>query len=165
MWVDREGNTVTESQLTILKAAECAPDTVAVSRLESHHELVRKALELAASEEKSRGGALGRPSGARFRSYERLKKYATDVRGTLFDTIELDKTVNDIYRFPLQQSATDQLNRQMKNSGELQQLAQLAMALREEGRLCLVHEEGEEQEPRIICSLGLSDSANGGGLS
>ena len=54
------------------------------------------------------------------------------------------------------QSATDQLNRQMKNSNDSQQLAQLAIALREEGRLCLVREEAEASEPRIICSLGLS---------
>jgi superfamily II DNA or RNA helicase len=164
VWMDRNGNAVTESQLTILKAAECGPDTVAVPRLESHHELVRRAVELAAAEEKTRGGSLGRPSGARFRSYERLKKYAADVRGTLFDTIELQKAIDEIYRFPLQQSATDQLNRQMKNSSDIQQLAQLAMALREEGRLCLVQEEAVSQEPRIICSLGLSESVNGGSL-
>jgi Helicase conserved C-terminal domain len=164
VWMDGDGNAVTESQLTILKAAECGPDTVAVPRLETHHELVRRAIELAASEEKTRGGSLGRPSGARFRAYERLKKYAMDARGTLFDTIELQKTVDEIYRFPLQQSATDQLNRQMKTSNDVQQLAQLAMALREEGRLCLVQEEAVAQEPRIICSLGLSGSWSGGGL-
>jgi hypothetical protein len=164
VWMDRSGNTVTESQLAILKAAACGPDTVAPPRLESHHELVRRAVELAASEETSRGGALGRPSGARFRTYERLKNYALSVYGTLFDTVELRKTIDEIYRFPLQQSATDQLNRQMKNSNDVQQLAQLAMALREEGRLCLVTEEPVAQEPRIICSLGLSAQGNGGSL-
>jgi len=164
VWMDRDGNAATESQLAILKAAECGPDTAAAPRLEAHHELVRRAAELAASEEKSRGGALGRPSGARFRSYERLKKYAWEVRGTLFDTIDLQKAIDEIYRFPLQQSATDQLNRQMKNSSDLQQLAQLAMALREEGRLCLVTEEAAPQERRIICSLGLSAAVQNGGL-
>ena len=53
----------------------------------------------------------------------------------------------------------------MKNSSDIQQLAQLAMALREEGRLCLVQEEAADQEPRIICSLGLSASVNGGGIN
>jgi hypothetical protein len=51
----------------------------------------------------------------------------------------------------------------MKNSSDTRQLAELAMALREEGRLCLVQEEVAVQEPRIICSLGLSGSASGGG--
>ena len=32
-------------------------------------------------EEKSIGGQLGRPSGARFRVYERLKTYSTHVEG------------------------------------------------------------------------------------
>ena len=68
------------------------------------------------------GGALGRPSGARFRTYERLMKYGLEVYGTLFDTIELRKTIDEIYRFPLQQMAIDQLNRQMKSSSDIQQL-------------------------------------------
>jgi len=165
VWMDRAGSAVTESQLTILKAAECAPDTLALPRLESHHELVQRAVELAASEEKTRGGSLGRPSGARFRTYERLKKYAVDVRGSLFDTAELQKTIDEIYRFPLQQSATDQLNRLMKNSSDSQQLANLAVALREEGRLCLVQEEAVPQEPMIICSLGLSEPVSGGSVN
>jgi hypothetical protein len=29
------------------------------------------------------------------------------------------------------------------------------MELREEGRLCIINEEDESQEPRVICSLGL----------
>ena len=37
-------------------------------------------------EEKQVGGQLGRPSGARFRTYERLKRYAEEVKDTLFDT-------------------------------------------------------------------------------
>jgi superfamily II DNA or RNA helicase len=162
IWIDRDGNAATESQLAILKAAKCDPDTPALPRLESHHELVRRAVELSATEERSSVGALGRPSGARFRAYERLKNYAIDLSGTLFDTIELRKAVDEIYRFPLQQSATDQLNRQMKNSSDTRQLAELAMALREEGRLCLVQEQVAQQEPSIICSLGLSGSVNGG---
>jgi hypothetical protein len=118
-------------------------------------EIVQRAVELAAEEEKALGGSLGRPTGARFRTYERLKKYVAEVRGTLFDTLELQRTIDEIYRFPLQQSAIDQLNRLMKHSNDLQQLAQLAVVLREEGRFCIVHDEQAGQEPRIICSLGL----------
>jgi len=33
---------------------------------------------------------------------------------------------------------------------------QLVIALRDEDRLCLIHEEdGESHEPKIICSMGL----------
>ncbi|MGH8583234.1 MAG: helicase-related protein, partial [Gammaproteobacteria bacterium] len=105
-WLDTNGNPVTESQFEILKAAECSPDTPALLRQENHHDLVRKAVELIAAEEKSVGGLLGRPSGARFRSYERLKRYAEQVEGTLFESPELSKAIEEIYRFPLRQSAT-----------------------------------------------------------
>ena len=40
-WVDRNGQSVTESQFAILQAAECAPDTPALPRDEAHHELVQ----------------------------------------------------------------------------------------------------------------------------
>ena len=53
------------------------------------------------------GGQLGRPSGARFRTYERLKRYAEQIKGMLFDTPQLAKTIEEIYRFPLRQSATE----------------------------------------------------------
>ena len=85
-WVDRDGNSVTESQFEILRVAECLPDQPALPRHDAHHDLVRKAADLIAQEEKQVGGQLGRPSGARFRTYERLKSYADSVEGTLFDT-------------------------------------------------------------------------------
>jgi hypothetical protein len=36
------------------------------------------------------------------------------------------------------------------------------MALREEDRLCLVHEEEQSAEPLIICSLGLAPAETPG---
>ena len=154
-WVDKEGKGVTESQFAILKVAECKPDTPAVPRDEKHHEMVHKGVELIIAEEKLVGGQLGRPSGARFRTYERLKRYADEVKGTLFESQELLKAIDDIYRFPLRQTATDTLNRQLRSGISDEALAQMVIALREEGRLCIIHEEEQTQEPRIICSMGL----------
>jgi hypothetical protein len=155
-WINRDGNSVTQSQLAILKAAECLPDTSALPRQEKHHELVQAGVRHMVKEEKSIGGQLGRPSGARFRVYERLKTYLTHIQGTLFATQELTKAVDDIYRYPLQQVAADTLNRQLRTATTDQQLADLVVALRGEGRLCRIEEEVETQEPQIICSLGLS---------
>jgi superfamily II DNA or RNA helicase len=157
-WLDKSGTPVTESQFTILKAAECSPDTPALPRHTNHHELVRKAVEHIAAEEKVAGGQLGRPSGARFRTYERLKRYADAVKGTLFDTLQLRRAIEDIYNFPLRQLAVDLLNRQLRHGISDEDLAERVVELREEGRLCIVHEEEESQEPRIICSLGLRSS-------
>jgi superfamily II DNA or RNA helicase len=154
-WLDADGNSITQSQLEILKAAECKPGTPAFERLEQHHDLVGKAVRLIFEEEKTVGGQLGRPSGARFRTYERLKHYAAEVQGTLFDTRELTAAIDDIYRYPLRPTAADTLNRQLRAGISDAQLVDLVVALRDEGRLVLEQQEVEEQEPEIICSLGL----------
>jgi hypothetical protein len=118
--------------------------------------MVRKGVELMVAEERSVGGQLGRPSSARFRTYERLKDYAQKVEGTLFESQELLRSIDDIYRHPLRQSAIDTLNRQLRSGISNETLAQLVIALGDEDRLCLIHEEdGESHEPKIIYSMGL----------
>lgn len=158
-WVDKDGKGVTESQLTILKAAECAPDTPTLPRHDNHHDLVANGVSLIVEEEKSVGGQLGRPSGARFRTYERLKRYAEDIKDTLFGKSEfsdwLRRAIEEIYKYPLLQTAIDSLNRQLKSGIDDQSLAELVVNLREDGRLCRITEEQESGEPQIICSLGL----------
>ncbi len=158
-WVDRNGQSITESQFAILKAAACEPNTPALPRRPDHHLLVRKGVESIAVEEKTVGGQLGRPSGARFRTYERLKRYAEKVQGTLFDSQSLRRAIEDIYNFPLRQVAVDTLNRQLRSGIQDDELARRVVELREEGRLCVIHEEDETQEPHIICSLGLAPPA------
>jgi Helicase conserved C-terminal domain/PLD-like domain len=158
-WIDKDGKSVTESQFAILKAAECAPDTPPIPRNENHHELVHKGVEWIVKEEKSIGGQLGRPSGARFRTYERLKRYAENIKGTLWSNSEtgknLNKAIEEIYRYPLRQTAVDTLNRQLRSGIADGNLAELVVSLRDEGRLCVIDEAGQTQEPQIICSMGL----------
>jgi hypothetical protein len=154
-WIDRDGRPVTQSQLAILRAAECAPNTPAMPRHLEHHMLVRYGVEHLAQVEKETGGQLGRPSGARFRTYERLKSYATALKGTLFASEELERAIQDVYRYPLRQSAVDTLNRQLKSGVSDDALAELVMTLRAEDRLSLIHDDEQQQEPQIICSLGL----------
>ena len=154
-WVDRDGESVTESQFAILQAAECNSDTPTLPPLEEHHQLVKRGTELIVAEERSVGGGLGRPSGARFRTYKRLTQYAEEVQEMLFNTQELRRAIDDIYRYPLRQSATDTLNRQLRSNISDRGLAELVIDLRNEDRLCIVQEEEQTQEPQIICSLGL----------
>lgn len=155
-WINREGKSITQSQFEILRMARCEPETKAIPRDSQHHDLVQEGAELIAEEEKSAGGQLGRPSGARFRTYERLKRYAKEM--PLLVTPDLHKAIDQIYRYPLRQSAVDRLNRSLKSGIDDQQLAELVIALYLDDRLGLVHEEGETQEPQIICSLGLFQS-------
>lgn len=154
-WVDAKGNSVTESPLAILRAAACTADTPAVPKAENHHEIVRIGVERMVEEESRIGGRLGRPSGARSRTYDRLKAYGDKVKGSLFDTNELLRTMEDVYRYPLRQSATDTLNRKLKAGITDEDLAELCIALRNEGRLSIIEDDPEHQEPRIICSMGL----------
>jgi len=160
-WVDKEGKSVTQSQLRILEVARCKPETPAIPRHELHHGLVETAVKQVTADEKLVGGQLGRPSGARFRTYERLKRYATEIKGTLFDREELTKAIDEIYRYPLRQSAIDTLNRQLKSGISDETLAELVCALRAEDRLCVINEEETEAEPRIICSMGLFSPTGG----
>ena len=154
-WVDQGGNSVTESQFAILKAAECAPNEPGLPRHEEHHEMVASGVKLIVETERSVGGQLGRPSGARFRTYDRLKAYLASVRNTLFATPELIKAFEDIYKYPLLRSATDILNRQLKGGITDPALAELVVSLRQDGRLCRVTEDAQTTEPQVICSMGL----------
>lgn len=154
-WIDRNGRSVSESQFEILRVAKCSPDTPALPRSQTHHKLVRDVTEFVSSEEKQIGGQLGRPSGARFRTYERLKNYSENIKNTLFDTQPLRRAIQDIYRYPLLQSAVTTLNRQLQSGVSDENLAALVVALRSEERLCVIQEENENRQPQIICSLGL----------
>lgn len=154
VWVDEKGESVTESQLAILKAAECGPDTPPLERRPDHHQLVQKGTALIIAEERSTSGALGRPNSARARVYERLKSYIEKM--PLFASEELRAAVNEIYHYPLREAARDTLNRQLRSQINDERLVELVLALRSEDRLCVISDEGSKrQEPVILCSLGL----------
>ena len=160
-WIDAKGRSVTESQTAILKAAECVPGTPAVERHVNHHELVATGVKLIVETEKTAGGQLGRPGGARFRTYERLKAYLAELKGTLVALPDLGKALEEVYKYPLLQSAVDALNRQLKSGIGDPDLAELVLGLRRDGRLCRVAEDAGGKEPHVICSLGLREGGRG----
>lgn len=161
-WIDEQGQSVTQSQLTILKAAACAANTEALPRSERHHELTAAGMQHILDEEKSWGGALGRPSGARFKAYERLKRYREKLGNSrdLFITEtylrDIEAVMEVLYRFPLCQTAMDTLHRQIKAGVDDYKLAELLLGLREDGRLCVVEDDPLPREPKLICTLGLA---------
>ena len=155
-WVDKRGEIISESQSEILRAVKCDPDTPALPRRADHHRLVKRAVEHIIEEEKSVGGQLGKPSGARFKTYERLKRYIEDTKDAVYvDSAKLEKALYDIYQFPLRPSATDALNRQLRSGISDMKLAELVIDRRKDGRLCQVEKEQVTGEPEIICSMGL----------
>lgn len=154
-WVDPQGEAVTESQFTILRAAECRPIEPALPRAENHHELVAVGLKLAVMQDKAVGGGLGRPSSPRRRSYDRLKEFSRSLRSTLFADDELDRALDDIYNHPLLESAADTLNRLMRGGVKDEQLADAVKSMREEGQLTYTPDEAAQREPKVVCSMGL----------
>ena len=78
----------------------------------------------------------------------------------MFNTAPLRRAIEDIYRYPLCQTAVDTLNRQLHSNISDEALAQLVIALRDDDRLCIRHKEDERQESRIICSLGLNGDSS-----
>ena len=158
-WVDNNGKIITQSQLTILKAVQCMPDTKPQYKLENHHELVKTGIDFIREDEKNTGGTLGKKTGVKYRTYMRLDHFCKDNDGGLFVTEELKKAVDDIYKYPLREFAKETLNRQLKAGIDDFQLAALVVSLREEDKLAIVNEdEIRNNEPQIICSLGLKNS-------
>lgn len=160
-WIGPDLKSVTESQFAILKAAECSPETAPLPRIEQHHSLVKKGVELLIREEQAGGGQLGRASGARYKVYERLKLYAGEVAGKLFEPPGLLKAIDTLYRFPLRASTAEGMNRRLKAGITDEELADLVINLWADDRLCQVSETDDNREPQIICSLGLSTSQQG----
>lgn len=156
-WLDVEGKIISKSQSRILKAAECSLDTPALERLETHHEIVEKAVRLSEQEASDTGGQLGSKASARYKSYMILKRYYESVKNTLFDTEALKKTIDDIYHYPLRESARELINRRIRFGISDEEMAGLLIQLREETRLCVIEQkrEGALNAPQIICSLGM----------
>ena len=155
-WIDIHRKIYTQSQYEILRAVHCQPDQPALPRLKAHHELVRVGLEHIKATENKVGGQLGKKTGARYRTYNRLQNYVDREAGTIWVTEALKRAIQDIYDHPLREFARDTLHRQLKSGITDEDLAQLVVSLREDGKLVLVHNDDFiQREPQIICSMGL----------
>ncbi len=160
-WVDRAGNRVTQSQLEVLRAAACRPDTPTQPRHPDHHDRVQDAVRLLLADEQFISGGLGPKTGARYKAYTRLRAYYEDLKARvpLFADAELGRAVDDLLKYPVREAARDILNRQIKAGLTNDDLARLVIQLRQEDRLSLKPEAENTvaAEPHIICSLGLSE--------
>ena len=155
-WVNTKGNIITQSQLTILKAAECKSNVEPCYKIPEHHVLVKKSIDFIREDEKSTGGSLGKKTGAKYRVYMRLDRYCKEYENTLFVNDALKKAIDDIYKYPFKEFARETLNRQMKAGISDEDLASLVVSLREEDKFCIVNQdEMPDKDPQIICSLGL----------
>jgi superfamily II DNA or RNA helicase len=160
-WMDRDGNSVTESQFRILKAARCEPETPTLERAPDHHELTAKGVQLMIKENRNihgTSGTLGSRHGIRFRVYELLKNHLDHIKGELFDTAEIRRAVQQIYENPLTEKAKTVLGQHLKLKSTALHLSEAVQALYEEDGLVLDQHDAGSREPLLICSLGLREN-------
>jgi superfamily II DNA or RNA helicase len=156
VWTNKKGEVITQSQLTILKAAHCTSDTIPQNRMSGHHHLVAKGLEYIKDIEISTGGQLGKQNSVRYRIYMHLSRFYEEFKNTLFVTESLKRAIDDIYKYPLKETAKEIIGRQLKAGATDDTLANMVTTLREEDKLCIITEEDNiGREPQIICSMGL----------
>ena len=155
IWLDKQGEIVTEAAKEILRAAECNPQAPAVERFPDHHEWVGNALAIAVKDQRAVGGQLGGSRSVRRKVYDLLTAYDASLGNSLFKPPELDRTIDELYRYPLKDSARERLGKRLREKVDSDALARLVIELRAENELCNVAEEPEQADPHIICSLGL----------
>ena len=67
---------------------------------------------------------------------------------------ELHSALEEIYKYLLQETARDTLNRQLRSGVSDDQLAALIIDLRADNRLCQVQEQQEPEEPQHYLFAG-----------
>jgi superfamily II DNA or RNA helicase len=165
-WIDRQGNSVTQSQMRILRMARCSYDTEPLPCHPQHHELVSQGAELLATESKTVAGTLGNKRSAAARTYDRLSAYVQEVRtkfpllakGTEWESLE--RAIEEIIQYPLRPNAVARLNREFKEQIKDEDLAKLVVFLREHDALCVIDKETDWRTAQIICSMGLFSDEN-----
>lgn len=137
-----------------LARARCEPKAEALRPLEDHHALVSSAvtgpLRTPASYPE---GAL---SGIRKRCWDRLHGNFDRFTGTLIEA-DLKAALDDLYRKPLRERASQTLARALRER-TLDELAEVLIELHRGGRLCVAEQDLEEDDIRIVCSMGLRSS-------
>jgi hypothetical protein len=160
-WVDKQGHSVTQSQMRILRMAGCNLNTPALDRHPEHHNLVQKAAQIVTDQTKKVAGTMGSRRGARARTYDHLMSYCqyvqekTPILAQGQDWENLVKAIEMIHNYPLKQNAIASLNRELKAGISDEDLAQKVTYLMEHDALCVVTADGEFEGAKVICSLGL----------
>ena len=157
-WLDVDGNIISQSQKRILNAMACSASTPNIEPLDNHHELVANAIETINNETTSIGGILGNRFSTRYRISNLLERYYQNPP-TLFFSQEnkdlLKLAIDDIYNYPLLESAKFTLGRMLRNSNS-EEIVECVLEMRKNFSLCRIDEDkSKHKEPSIICSMGL----------
>lgn len=160
-WLAPDGTVMSHSQKRILQAMSCSVDTPAVEPLAPHHELVCQAVEQVEKDtaDPSTAGILGNRFSTRYRLVDLLDHYynkGTSLFFTEEDKEDLKLAINDIYNYPLLDSAKLTIGQMLRRNQNNDEIVQYVIDLRKNNALCrLPVEENTRREPQIVCSLGM----------
>ncbi len=156
MWLDEGGNIVSQSQFKILKKAECNLTEKSIEKTEQHNEIIQKSFDYMLDYEKNMFGTLGRKNSTKYKIYTILKTFYEENKGNLFINMNiLKEAIDDIYKYPLKENTKEILNRILRIKAQDEEIAKVVIEFKENNKLCVIQEEIEIAEPKIICSMGL----------
>lgn len=152
-WLDKKGKVVTQSQLAILKAMECDCQEPDLDALENHHDLVSQALDSIKDMNFRAGGALGSRFSTKYRVVTMMDNYMKS--NPLMVTPELKESIDQIYNYPMKEQVKYTLGQMLKRNDLAEYFAEYLTEMYKANQLCIVGEENEDKEARVICSMGL----------
>ncbi len=162
--VDSQGRVVSQSLSAIFRAVACQPETPPLPQAPNHYELINCSVQAACAERDQQknqpGGQLGTYRSTARKVYERLKafreKLLTGAASASVPLEDLDKVLSQMHRYPLKEGARDSFRRQLRLNITDQELAEMALHLLQQEKLCQITESSaDSQEPQILCALGL----------
>ena len=159
-WYNSKGEIVSQSQKRILQAMECDADEPNMEPADQHYDLVKKAIDNIGDENTHVGGILGSRFSTRYKIIQRLERYYEKPVDLFFsdeNKEELKYAINDIYNYPLQETAKFNLGRMMRqNNVSNDDLVEYVLDMHKNNQLCIIDEDtNSNKEPKIICSMGL----------
>lgn len=157
-WVDRNGRIVTQSQLTILKAMSCDSKTPPVEPLENHHELVDRAISSVSEMNTKTSGILGSRFSTKFRVVSMMETFME--QNPIFATPELKEAINQVYNYPLREQSKFTLGQMLKRGDMVDDFSEYLTEMYRANQLCVIADENDNKEARVICSLGLKNEDN-----
>jgi superfamily II DNA or RNA helicase len=157
-WYNSKGEMVSQSQKKILQAMACSVNEPAQPALESHFDLVKKAVDNMKTETTNVSGILGNRFSTRYRIIDLLEHYYQQPPSLFFDADKkqmLKYAIDDIYNFQLLESTKFILGRMLRTSTN-DDIVESILEMHKNGTLCRIDEDRNKQkDPTIICSMGL----------
>ncbi len=131
-----------------------------VQRADQHYDLVKKAIDNIGDENTHVGGILGSRFSTRYKIIQRLERYYEKPVDLFFsdeNKEELKDAINDIYNYPLQETAKFNLGRMMRqNNVSNDDLVEMcSTCAKTASSASSTKITNSNKEPKIICSMGL----------